>query len=103
MRVGVGLPSTVPGAKGHLIIEWACRADEGPFSSLGVLDRLVYDSYDPLITLAAVVSVTHRVKLATTIIIRPRHNTAMLAKAAASLHALSAARVVLGLEDCDRE
>src|SRR5713101_5754726 len=97
MRVGVGLPSTVPGAKGHLIIEWACRADEGPFSSLGVLDRLVYDSYDPLITLAAVVSVTHRVKLATTIIIGPLHNTAMLAKAAASLDALSGGRLVLGL------
>jgi alkanesulfonate monooxygenase SsuD/methylene tetrahydromethanopterin reductase-like flavin-dependent oxidoreductase (luciferase family) len=97
MRVGVGLPSTVPGAKGHLIIEWACRADEGPFSSLGVLDRLVYDSYDPLITLAAVVSVTHRVKLATTIIIGPLYNTAMLAKAAASVDALSGGRLVLGL------
>jgi alkanesulfonate monooxygenase SsuD/methylene tetrahydromethanopterin reductase-like flavin-dependent oxidoreductase (luciferase family) len=97
MRVGVGLPSTVPGAKGHVIIEWACRADEGPFSSLGVLDRLVYDSNDPLITLAAVASVTHRVKLATTIVIGPLHNTAMLAKAAASLDALSGGRLVLGL------
>ena len=53
MRVGVGLPSTVPGADGALIIEWARRADAGPFSSLGVLDRLVYDSYDPLTALAA--------------------------------------------------
>jgi len=56
MRVGVGLPSTVPGTQGQLIIEWASRADEGPFSSLGVLDRMVYDSYDPLITLGAVAS-----------------------------------------------
>jgi alkanesulfonate monooxygenase SsuD/methylene tetrahydromethanopterin reductase-like flavin-dependent oxidoreductase (luciferase family) len=97
MQVGVGLPSTIPGAQGHLIIEWACRADEGPFSSLGVLDRLVYDSYDPLITLAAVAGVTHRVKLATTIIIGPLHNNALLAKTAASLDALSGGRLVLGL------
>src|SRR2546426_2380831 len=97
MRVGVGLPSTVPGAKGHVIIEWPCRADEGPFSSLGVLDRMVYDSYDPLITLGAVVGVTHRVKLATTIVIGPLHNTALLAKTAASLDALSGGRLVLGL------
>ena len=97
MQVGVGLPSTVPGAQGQLIIEWACRADKGPFSSLGVLDRLVYDSYDPLITLGAVAGVTHRVKLATTIVIGPLHNNALLAKTAASLDALSGGRLVLGL------
>jgi alkanesulfonate monooxygenase SsuD/methylene tetrahydromethanopterin reductase-like flavin-dependent oxidoreductase (luciferase family) len=97
MRVGVGLPSTIPGTQGQLIIEWACRADEGPFSSLGVLDRLVYDSYDPLITLSTVAGVTHRVKLATTIIIGPLHNNALLSKTAASLDALSGGRLVLGL------
>ena len=97
MQVGVGLPSTVPGAQGQLIIEWACRAEEGPFSSLGVLDRLVYDSYDPLITLGAVASVTHRIKLATTIVIGPLHNNTLLAKTAASLDALSGGRLVLGL------
>jgi alkanesulfonate monooxygenase SsuD/methylene tetrahydromethanopterin reductase-like flavin-dependent oxidoreductase (luciferase family) len=97
MQVGVGLPSTIPGAQGQFIIEWACRADEGPFSSLGVLDRLVYDSYDPLITLGAVAGVTRRVKLATTIIIGPLHNDSLLAKTAASLDALSGGRLVLGL------
>jgi alkanesulfonate monooxygenase SsuD/methylene tetrahydromethanopterin reductase-like flavin-dependent oxidoreductase (luciferase family) len=97
MQVGVGLPSTIPGAQGQFIIEWACRADEGPFSSLGVLDRLAYDSYDPLITLGTVAGVTHRVKLATTIIIGPLHNNSLLAKTAASLDALSEGRLVLGL------
>ena len=97
MQVGVGLPSTVPGTQRQLIVEWACRADEGPFSSLGVLDRMVYDSYDPLMTLGAVAGITHRVKLATTIVIGPLHNTALLAKTAASLDALSSGRLVLGL------
>ncbi len=97
MQVGVGLPSTVPGTKGQLIIEWACRADEGPFSSLGVLDRLAYDSYEPLITLATAAAITRRVKLATTIVIGPLHNNVLLAKTAASLDALSGGRLVLGL------
>ena len=97
MQVGVGLPGTIPGAQGQLIIEWACRAEEGPFSSLGVLDRLVYDSYDPLITLATIAGVTHRIKLATTIIIGPLHNKVLLAKTAASLDSLSGGRLVLGL------
>ncbi|HYB02520.1 MAG TPA: LLM class flavin-dependent oxidoreductase [Ktedonobacteraceae bacterium] len=97
MQVGVGLPGTIPGAHGELIFEWACRADEAPFSCLGVLDRQVYDSYDPLITLSAVAGITRHVKLATTIIIGPLRNNALLAKAAASLDALSGGRLVLGL------
>ncbi len=44
MNVGVGLPTTTPGTTGELLLDWARRADEGPFSSLGVLDRIVYDS-----------------------------------------------------------
>src|SRR5712692_5890349 len=97
MQIGVGLPNGVPGTDGQLVIEWARRADEGPFSSLGVLDRLVYDSYEPLLSLAAAAAVTQRVKLATTIVIGPLRNTTLLAKLAASLDALSNGRLVLGL------
>jgi alkanesulfonate monooxygenase SsuD/methylene tetrahydromethanopterin reductase-like flavin-dependent oxidoreductase (luciferase family) len=97
MRVGVGLPSGVPGTDGQLIVEWARRADEGPFSSLGVVDRLIYDSYEPLTALAAAAALTRRVRLATTIVISPLRNTALLAKVAASVDALSGGRLVLGL------
>ncbi|HZO71325.1 MAG TPA: LLM class flavin-dependent oxidoreductase [Ktedonobacteraceae bacterium] len=97
MRVGIGLPNGVPGTDGQLIITWAHKADEGPFSSLGVVDRIIYDSYDPLTALAAAAAVTRRVLLATTIVIGPLHNTTMLAKMAASLDALSNGRLVLGL------
>ncbi|HEU5380126.1 MAG TPA: LLM class flavin-dependent oxidoreductase [Ktedonobacteraceae bacterium] len=97
MQVGVGLPGTVPGANGQLIIQWAAQADQGPFSSLGVLDRLVYDSYEPLTMLAAAAAVTQRVLLATTIVIGPLRNTPLLAKTAASIDALSNGRLVLGL------
>src|SRR5260221_4664128 len=97
MRVGVGLPSTIQGTKGQLMMEWACRANEGPFSSLGVLDRLSYDSYEPLISLATAAAVTYRVTLATTIVIGPLRNNALLAKTVSSLDALSNGRLVLGL------
>ncbi len=97
MRIGVGLPTTIPGVSGNLIITWSKLADEGPFTSLGVLDRLVYDSYDPLLSLASVTAVTQRIRLATTIVIGPLHNTGILAKMVASLDALSRGRFVLGL------
>jgi alkanesulfonate monooxygenase SsuD/methylene tetrahydromethanopterin reductase-like flavin-dependent oxidoreductase (luciferase family) len=103
MKAGVGLPAGLPGANGQLVIEWAQRADEGPFSSLGVIDRLVYDSYEPLTALAVAAGVTHRVKLATTIVISLLHNTAMLAKMSATLDAISGGRLVLGLAVGARE
>ena len=97
MRVGVGLPSGIPGTSSRLMLDWARKADEGPFSSLGVIDRLVYDSYEPLTTLATVSAVTTRVKLVTTIVIGPLHADALLAKMAASIDAFSGGRLVLGL------
>jgi len=97
MRIGIGLPNGIPGTDGQLIVAWSRLADKGPFSSLGVVDRLVYDSYDPFAALAAAAAVTQRIRLATTIIAGPIHSTAMLAKKAASLDALSNGRLVLGL------
>jgi hypothetical protein len=44
MKIGIGLPGTVPGATGSDILEWARCADAGPFSCLGIIDRLVYST-----------------------------------------------------------
>jgi alkanesulfonate monooxygenase SsuD/methylene tetrahydromethanopterin reductase-like flavin-dependent oxidoreductase (luciferase family) len=95
--VGVGLPNAVPETEGRLLVEWARRADRGPFASLGVLDRTVYDSYDPFVTLAAAAAVTERVRLVTMIAIGPIRPAAILAKQAASIDRISGGRLTLGL------
>ncbi len=97
MRIGVGLPTTTPGATGRLVVDWARQADQGPFTSLGVLDRVVYHSYDPLMALAAAAAVTERVGLVSMVVIGPLRNTILLAKQAASIDALSGGRLTLGL------
>jgi alkanesulfonate monooxygenase SsuD/methylene tetrahydromethanopterin reductase-like flavin-dependent oxidoreductase (luciferase family) len=98
MEIGIGLPSTIPGTKREQMLDWARAAEARGFHSLGVLDRLIYPGYEPLVVLAAAAAVTERIRLVTDVLLAPlRGNGAMLAKQAASLDAISNGRLTLGL------
>jgi alkanesulfonate monooxygenase SsuD/methylene tetrahydromethanopterin reductase-like flavin-dependent oxidoreductase (luciferase family) len=98
MEVGIGLPNTVPGTEGDRLLEFARRSEENGFASLNVLDRLVFSSLEPLVTLAAAGAVTSRIPLRSSVVLAPyRLNGALLAKEAASVHVLSGGRLQLGL------
>jgi alkanesulfonate monooxygenase SsuD/methylene tetrahydromethanopterin reductase-like flavin-dependent oxidoreductase (luciferase family) len=98
MRIGIGWPTTIPGAKSNELIEWAKRADAAGFSCLGTIDRLVYPNYEPLVAFGAAAAVTERIELTTGILIVPnRASAAVLAKQAATVQALSDGRLVLGV------
>ena len=97
MRTGVFLPNTVPGTTGRQLIDWATTAEQRGFDSLGVIDRVVYDSYEPLVALSLAAAVTERVELVTNILISPLRNAGILAKQADSLDRASGGRLTLGL------
>ena len=59
MDVGIGLPTTIPDTEGRTLVEWARRAEEAGFSTLGTIGRLVYPNYDDLIALAAAAAVAN--------------------------------------------
>jgi alkanesulfonate monooxygenase SsuD/methylene tetrahydromethanopterin reductase-like flavin-dependent oxidoreductase (luciferase family) len=97
MEVGIGLPNATPGVTGQELVEFGRAAEEAGFPSVGTLDRVVYHSYDPLVTLSAIATVTERIRLTTAVLLAPLRSTPILAKQAASLDNISDGRLVLGL------
>src|SRR4051794_5183596 len=104
MELAIGLPNAVPKTTGAELAEWARRAEARGFSSLGTIDRIAYENYEPFTALTGAAAVTERIGLATTVLLGPlRPNAAELAKRALSLHAISDGRFTLGLGIGGRE
>jgi alkanesulfonate monooxygenase SsuD/methylene tetrahydromethanopterin reductase-like flavin-dependent oxidoreductase (luciferase family) len=96
MEIGIGLPNTLR-VPGPTIVEWARRAEQRGFASLATIDRIVYPTYDSLSALAVSAGATSRIKLFTDILLTPVYPPVWLAKATASLDAMSGGRLTLGL------
>lgn len=103
MKIGIGIPNTVPGTPGATLVEWARQAEKHGFAGLATIDRFAYPNYDSLATLAAAAAVTSHIGLLTNILLAPAYPPLLLAKSAASIDQISGGRFTLGVAPGGRE
>lgn len=118
MKLGFSLPVSGSWATRENQLEIARHAEALGYHSLWVFQRLLYpiepqNDYppmrgqkwpkafegvlDPLVTLAYVAAVTHKIRLGTSVLIMPFYSPILLAKQVATLDILSAGRLHVGL------
>lgn len=97
MKIGLALPTMVEGFCRSEMLDWMRVADEGPFSILGVGERIAYPNQEMMAVLAGAAAVTSRVDLFASVSVTPMHPPAYVAKQAATIDVLSDGRLTLGV------
>jgi alkanesulfonate monooxygenase SsuD/methylene tetrahydromethanopterin reductase-like flavin-dependent oxidoreductase (luciferase family) len=97
MKVGIALPTMVPGLTRDVLLAWMRGVDQGPFSVVACGERITYPNQEMMATLAAAAAVTERVAIEATVSVTPMHSAVHVAKQAATIDVLSNGRFVLGV------
>ena len=103
MKIGLTLPTMVPGLTRDQLLSWVRQIDDGPFSSLAAGERITFPNQEIMVTMAAAAALTSRVRLAFTVVVLPMHPTALIAKQIATVDVISGGRVTLGVGTGGRE
>ncbi|MFX4290898.1 LLM class flavin-dependent oxidoreductase [Streptomyces bohaiensis] len=97
MHIGIGLPNQVRDVHAPVIPAWARLAEEAGFSTLGTTGRIAYPGVMDTVALAAAAGATSRIGLLSQVLLATTWPGALLAKEAASIDAVSAGRLTLGV------
>ena len=96
-QIGISIPLASQDVQRTTELQFAQRSEQAGAHSVWTLDRFVWHNHEPLMSLAAISSVTTTIKLGTCVLLAPLRQPALLAKQVATLDALSGGRAILGL------
>jgi alkanesulfonate monooxygenase SsuD/methylene tetrahydromethanopterin reductase-like flavin-dependent oxidoreductase (luciferase family) len=102
MDLSMTLPTVVPHGRAE-VLDWCRSVDEGPWASLAVPERITYTNHSLTVELAAAAALTERVRLWTTLVIRPAHPAVQVAKDLATVDSLSDGRLTVAVGVGGRE
>lgn len=97
MDIGVMLPNGVPGVSGRTLRSWVRGIEDGPFSAVGVADRMNYPNWDSMLTLALAAGLTDRVRVMSLVTLPALRPGPLFAKEVATLSQLAPGRMTLGV------
>ncbi|TDE94106.1 TIGR03619 family F420-dependent LLM class oxidoreductase [Occultella glacieicola] len=107
MELEMVLPDESPSIPVRTLVELARTAEDLGYTTAWLPEHVLPPPgefgatfggvYEPLVTIGHLAAVTERLRLGTSVLIAPLRNPFVLAKQVATLHQLSAGRVVLGL------
>lgn len=103
MRIGITLPTMMPGLDRETLLAWARRIDARPFATLAAGERIAFPNPDLMVAMGAAAAVTTRVELMLTVVVLPLHAAAVVAKQIATLDVLANGRVTVGVGVGGRE
>ncbi|WP_424569316.1 LLM class flavin-dependent oxidoreductase [Streptomyces sp. CH-036] len=97
MKIGIGIPNQIRDVRADVIPEWARRAEEAGFASLGSVGRVAYPGVMDTVALAAAAGATSRIGLISNVLLGPVWPAHLLAKEAQSIDGVSGGRFTLGI------
>jgi len=97
MKIGIGLPNQVRDVRPAVIPEWAAKAEEAGFSTLGTVGRIAYPGVMDTVALAAAAGATSRIGLISNVLLGTVWPPVLLAKEIAGIDGVSGGRLTLGI------
>src|SRR5579859_2448180 len=96
-HIGLSIPGTAPDRSSTTTVDFARRAEQAGVHSVWATERIVDTTPDVFVTLGAMAASTTRVLIGTSVALGVLRPPLLLAKAAATVDAMSGGRLILGL------
>jgi alkanesulfonate monooxygenase SsuD/methylene tetrahydromethanopterin reductase-like flavin-dependent oxidoreductase (luciferase family) len=103
VKIGIGLPNQVRNLNPAIIPQWAAKAEEAGFSTLGTVGRYAYPGVSDTVALASAAGATSRIGLLSHVLLAPTWPPYLLAKELAGIDGVSGGRLTLGIGIGGRE